>query len=140
LEFVAEWQTIARPQRTSLAGPTTATQKDPSNSRLGSTACAGSRVWTVQDRYRLQLGPLDYPSFTRFTPAGDLFPLLRELVRLYAGTELAFDIQPVLKPHAVPQLQLRSQPEATTRLGWNSWLRSRPFETPAGDAVFAGSL
>jgi type VI secretion system protein ImpH len=140
LEFVAEWQTIAYRQRTTLAsrdghGDTSAA----SNGRLGSTACAGSRVWTVQDRFRLQLGPLDYSTFARFTPAGDLFPLLCELVRLYAGTELAFEIQPLLKPDSVPQSQLRSHPEAATRLGWNSWLRSRPFERPAADAIFAGT-
>jgi type VI secretion system protein ImpH len=139
LEFVAEWQTIARRQRTHLAAGNHASATGASNAELGSTACVGSRVWTVQDRFCLQLGPLDYSTFARFTPAGDLFPLLCELVRLYAGTELAFDIQPVLQPDAVPPSQLRSDQQATTRLGWNSWLISRPVERPAADAIFVGS-
>jgi type VI secretion system protein ImpH len=140
VEFVAEWQTIDPTQRSRLgSGNGLARPLNGANNRLGSTACLGNRVWTVQDRFRVQLGPLDYPTFCRFLPAGDLFVLLRDLLRLYVGTELAFDIQPILQADAVPPSRLGSPPHATTRLGWNAWLVSRPFPQPATDAIFAGS-
>lgn len=138
-EFIGEWQVIPRSQQTRLGRNSVRPERDHWNSRLGITACVGSRVWTVQDRFRLQLGPLDCATFNRCTPAGDLFRHLREIVKLYAGTELVFDIQPVLRPADVPSSHLGTPPNNTTRLGWNSWLGVQPHTRPAGDAVFRSS-
>jgi type VI secretion system protein ImpH len=56
-------------------------------------------------------------------------------VRLYAGPEFDFEVQLVLKASEVPECQLGDQVLSPPRLGWNTWMRSRPFERDAEDAV-----
>ena len=142
VEFVAEWQSIPKRQQTRIRGAKNGVvlgRINPANNQLGVSACMGSRVWTVQDRFRVRLGPLDYRTFSRFSPAGDLFRQLCDLVKLYVGTELAFDVQPVLKPEHVPSSQLGSRFDDGTRLGWNSWLGIKPHTRPASEAIFSSS-
>jgi type VI secretion system protein ImpH len=111
------------------------------NNRLGADVIAGERVWDVQGKIRLRLGPLDYESFTAFTPdrapvrERKAFFLLVHLVRLYVGPELSFDVQLVLQAAEVPECQLT--PDGP-RLGWNTWAGSLPRTEDAADACFDG--
>ena len=66
--------------------------------------------------------------------------LLAHLVRLFAGQELDFDVQLVLRRDEVPPCRLRAgnpagADEVGSRLGWNTWLTSKPLER---EAVTAG--
>lgn len=104
--------------------------------RLGEDFVAGSRVRDVQSRFRIRLGPVDLEQFNRLLPHGDDCQALKELARLYVGAELDFDIQPVLKGSQLPPLKLVDDPVHAPRLGWNTWLRSRPSTGDADDVVF----
>ena len=44
---------------------------DGRNAALGLTALAGERVWDVQSKFRVAVGPLTYAEFRRFMPDGD---------------------------------------------------------------------
>ena len=109
---------------------------------LGVDAVAGERVWDVQSRFRLRLGPLTYAQFEDLlpdpAPAAErkTFFLVAQLARLFAGPEYDFDVQLVLAAPEVPQAQLGDQPGAGPRLGWTVWLISGPPADAADDAVF----
>ncbi len=114
------------------------------NNALGVNVVVGQRVWDVQSKFRIRLGPLSYSQFVEFLPekaarceSKSLF-LLSHLVRLYVGPQFDFDVQVVLKADEVPRTVLDSQAAVGPRLGWNTWLRSLPSDADADEAVFDG--
>lgn len=125
---------------------------DPSNqSRLGAAGAdlglnvvAGERVWDVQCKVRIRLGPLGYAKFSEFLPDRTPVPrrkaffLLCHLVRLYVGPELDFDVQLVLRKEDVPACRLADGDDGGPRLGWNTWITSGSLADDAEDAVFEG--
>jgi type VI secretion system protein ImpH len=114
------------------------------NNLLGRNIVAGERVWEVQGRFRVRLGPLRYADFVQFLPDRQpiverkAFFLLVHLVRLYVGPALDFDVQLVLKAEDVPPCQLVEKSGLGPRLGWNTWICSKPLQRDAEDAAFAG--
>jgi type VI secretion system protein ImpH len=109
-----------------------------SNNRLGVDVVVGERVWSVENRFRICLGPLSYRQFESFTPAGANLVPLAQLVRAYVGPEYDFDVQLVLRRDEVPSARLAAPGEAATcRLGWNCWTFSQPFTHDADDAAFS---
>ena len=43
------------------------------NNEIGVNFILGERVWDVQSRFRVRLGPLKYDEFYRFMPIGNLY-------------------------------------------------------------------
>jgi type VI secretion system protein ImpH len=107
-----------------------------SQPRLGQNTVVGSRIWEVQGRFRVRLGPLKFEQFQHFLPVGGKFRRLAHLTRLYAGPTFDFDVQPVLQGAEVPWCQLGTPGARAPRLGWNTWLRNKPFTQPVDDAIF----
>ena len=107
-----------------------------SQPRLGRNTVVGSRIWEVQGRFRIHLGPLSFEQFHSFLPDGPNHLSLAHLARLFAGPTFDFDIQPVLSAAEVPWCQLGTTGPAAPRLGWTTWLRNRPFTKPVDDAIF----
>jgi type VI secretion system protein ImpH len=109
---------------------------------LGVDAMAGERVWDVQSRFRVRVGPLTYAQFEDLLPdpapvaERKTFFLVAQLARLFAGSEFDFDIQLVLAAPEVPEAQLTDGKGAGPRLGWTVWLISGTPPGPADDAVF----
>jgi type VI secretion system protein ImpH len=107
-------------------------------------AVAGERVWDVVSKFRVRLGPLRYAEFVEFLP--DPAPvaarkgifLLSQLVRLYVGMELDFEIQLALRGDEVPNLVLQDAGEGAlgARLGWNTWMPGEHMPETVDDAVF----
>jgi len=126
-ELTGQWLTF---------NPTTPTDLGPNGQGLlGKNTIAGQRVWDAASRFRIVLGPLRYREFVEFLP--DAYPvparkgffLLSQLVRLYVGAELDFDVQLLLLGTEVPDcvIQEVSEEDLGVRLGWNTWL---PFNEP----------
>lgn len=138
VQFVGQWLEL-EPDSQSRLGML------QGNSELGVNAVAGERVWDVQGKIRLRLGPLGYARFNDFLPDPTPLPehkgffLLVHLVRLYAGPELDFDVQPVLLAAEVPECQLSDELPGP-RLGWNTWLTSQQPAEDAGDALFSSEV
>jgi type VI secretion system protein ImpH len=107
------------------------------HNHLGRGLTVGERIWDVQGKFRLRVGPLTYAQFRRLMPDGEGLRPLCQLARLYVGPELDFDVQTVLKRSEVPRCRLRTQGPDRPHLGWNTWMRSRPAARPADDAVFS---
>ena len=107
---------------------------------LGSEAVIGQRVWDVESKFRVRLGPLGYAEFRRLLPDGDMLRPVREMVRLYAGPHLEFDVQLVLNRREVPRCRLGGDSASASRLGWNTWVRHGEFAADVDDAVFASKV
>ncbi len=123
-QFVPEWYVIDEEERSRLGRHA---------HQLGQDLTLGERVQVAQSRFRLRLGPLDWPAFQSLLPTGPAFRPLVEMVRLGAGAELDFDLQLVLRPEAVPCLRLGVADErGAPWLGWSTWLLTeRTREAPA---------
>lgn len=112
------------------------------NCALGQTLVIGERVWDVEGRILLRIGPLTYEQFAELlpddspTPERKGFFLLVHLARFYLGPTIEFDVRLELLPHAAPECSLGGLGDPGARLGWNSWLVSQPPATVVKDAVF----
>lgn len=104
--------------------------------QLGVDAICGDQVWDVQSNFRLRLGPLTYQQFVAFMPDGDQLSTLAHLTRLYVGPGMSFDAQLTLRRDHVPRAQLGAEGDLAPRLGWNTWVKSAPFDRDVDDAVF----
>lgn len=120
-EFIGQWVDL-EPEYTCRLG-------NRESTGLGSTAIVGARIWDVSQRFRVVLGPLTLPDFERFLPGGDSLDRLVGWINNLVGFELQWDANLVLKKDEVPATRLGQQ----GRLGWSTWMHSRPFENDADD-------
>lgn len=104
--------------------------------RMGDEALVGERVWSVEHRFRVRVGPLSYKLFRRLTPEGDLLRPLCQLIRTYVGPDFDFDVQLVLRANEAPPCRIAAAGDNAGRLGWDAWPRNREFVIAVDDAVF----
>lgn len=128
-EFIGGWYTLNPADQCDLAS-------EDLNNKLGEGAIAGDAVWDPQARFCVRLGPLDLSRFLLFLPDGRAVMELRDLVRFYVGPILQFDLQLMLKADQVPWCELGNEGAGGPRLGWCAWLKTEPFASDAGDALF----
>ena len=131
LQFLGQWLQLEEPEQTRLMTPRLG---HGWNNRLGVTTVAGRRVWGVESKFRIRLGPLTFSQFIEFSPLGRRLLQLLHFVRAYVGPDLDCDIQPVLRRSDVPGCRLGDA--QVSRLGWTTWTLSRPAREDADDAVF----
>jgi type VI secretion system protein ImpH len=109
------------------------------NCELGVSLVVGERVWDVQSKFRLRVGPLTYAQFRRFMPDGDGLRALVQLTRSFVGPDVDFDMVPLLRPTEAPACVLGGDGPDGPRLGWNTWLHEVDATGPLADAVFTGA-
>lgn len=127
-ELVGEWADI--PEGCLWRIPDPSLGSAALSGRLGLSTSLGSRVWLVQHRFRVVLGPLSRHQFNRVSPGGPDVAALTSLIRGYVGDGLRWDLRLRLRPEAVPTLQLGS-----AIMGQTSWLWSTG-EEPQDDLIF----
>jgi type VI secretion system protein ImpH len=130
-QFAGQWLDLDEESLTRLG---------KANSSLGVNTVAGARVWDSQSKFRLKLGPLTYFQFTEMLPAGTAFRPAAEMTRLVAGMELDFDVQLIMKAEEVPPSVLTTRAKRRPRLGWTSWLKTRPFEEDDSQVILSVSV
>lgn len=113
--FQGEWMDIPSECRLRLGA-------SPETGALGQTTVIGERIWSIQQRFRVRLGPMSLTDFERFLPraGSDTLASLRAWVRLIAGLGLTWDLQLVLRKEDAPGVQLG----AGARLGWTTWVQT----------------
>lgn len=133
------------------------------NSRLGESALAGARVWDAQSKFRVRFGALRLAEFERLLPAfwqprrparltprrprelerlepaGTGYAAAVRLGRLLGGAELDFDMRLVLKAREVPACVLGGGVQTRPRLGWTTWLKTRPFAADDSQVLLQGA-
>jgi type VI secretion system protein ImpH len=74
-----------------------------------------------------------YVRFCAFLPPGRASREVLALTRFFVGLELDFEFRLVLRADEIPPCQLGSTGPLATRLGWSTWLVSRPASDDADD-------
>jgi type VI secretion system protein ImpH len=133
LQLQGQWLSLEREDRARLPGPACPQGR---NNRVAVNLVIGDRVWEVQSKFRIRVGPLTAKQFRRLIPSADGLLPLCQLARSYAGPEFDFDVQAVLLPREVPWCRLGGDGEGAY-LGWNTWVRCGDFRRDVDDAVFA---
>lgn len=105
------------------------------NSRLGIDCVVGTRVWDSQSKFRMIAGPLTFNRFQGLLPTAGGYAAIGDLTRVLVGLELDYELQLVLKAEEVPACTLTSAGGRQARLGWTSWLKTRPFKQDDGQVV-----
>jgi len=133
LQFQGQWLMLDPADRSMMPS---ARHPEGMNNQLGVSMIAGDRVWDVQSRFRVQLGPLTLKEFSRFTPMGDALAPMCAMIRLFVGPEFDFDVQPILKADEVPQSKLGGAPTSGARLGWTTWMGATTRTDDFASAAF----
>ena len=81
------------------------------------------------------MGPMSLADYERMLPTGGAFRRFCDWVRHYAGEHFSWDVNLILDKEEVPRIQLAR----AGRLGWTTWLKSKPFENHAEDLILAAS-
>ena len=123
-QWTGYWLTIPESERTRL-GSRFCT--------LGEDAVLGERIWDCQTKFTIVLGPLTLENYLRFLPNGRSYEKLLNLVRLYVGVELDWEVRLILRQEEVPAPILGEQ----ICLGWTTWMGDRSELRDADDLVVA---
>lgn len=110
-QFIGRWFALPRENQTCLG---------MGNAQLGGGAIASERVWQRDLRMRLTIGPMPRNKFRRFLPGQPAALALRELLTLFTGVTLEYEVRLSLRGPDVQPAQLGEHGGAL--LGWDSFL------------------
>jgi type VI secretion system protein ImpH len=127
-QFVGAWRPLEPENQCRMEGA-------PYSDQLGRGAVAGDEIWDLQSRARIKLGPLSVSEYQSFLPGGDAWEPLRAVAGFFAGAEIEFEVQLILRRNEVPRCELQAEGENAPRLGWFSWIKSAEFARDPGDTV-----
>lgn len=130
-QFIGQWQELIDDVRSRLPD---IDNPNGRNAVLGRSAMLGRRGWFAQGKIQIILGPLCKRQLKRFAPGTDTLKALNELVRLYVGMEIDYELVIRLYHRDIPE-KTRLQRDEPPIMGWNTWLRSKPRARPAADAT-----
>lgn len=125
--FVGAWYRVPPSQRSRLG---------LGNAVLGSTALVGTRVWQRDLRMRLWIGPLDRDRFDDLLPGGDAARALARWLTLLTGSTLEYEVCLSLKSDCLQGIVLGDGGSGGCRLGFDSYVCSRPPDTPRSDTRY----
>lgn len=98
---------------------------------LGEEAVIGESLWDSQTKFRIVIGPLTLENYLRFLPSGQSYKKLADMVRLYVGVELDWEVQLILERTKIPQPILGQQ----VCLGWTVWIGVHSDEQEADELI-----
>lgn len=105
--------------------------ESPATGSVGVSTLLGARIWECQLNCRIRMGPMALRDLERLLPCGQSFKRLQQWVLNYVGDEVFWDLQLVLLHEEVPETHLGQY----GRLGWTTWLKTKPFVRDAEDLV-----
>jgi type VI secretion system protein ImpH len=130
VEFIGTWNPLREEYRTYLWD--TSTQSEC----LGFGAIVGDAVWDPHGTVEVRLGPMSLEQYQDFLPGGDGARKLEGWLRLFGKNEIDFVVHLVLAQEEVPGVLLTSDKGEMRRLGFESWLKNRPFTHDADDVSY----
>ena len=101
---------------------------EPASELLGAGAVVGDEVWDQQSVVRVKIGPLSLSRYLDFLPTGSAYQPLRDITRFFAGNEIDFEVQLVLRRGEVPSCELGAEGDVAPRLGWVTWATTRQMQ------------
>lgn len=132
-QFVGAWYSLDRGDQCCFQMASTYSEQ------LGVGAVVGDEIWDQQSGLRIQLGPLTLAQYMDFLPEGSAYEPLRAIARFFAGSELDFEVQLILKREEVPECNLDDtlvdRGEVAPQLGWSTWAKTQPMRRDPGDTI-----
>jgi type VI secretion system protein ImpH len=118
-QFAGRWLTLVERDRTRLA-------RDPStaqHNRLGQGLVLGSKVYDLQSKLDVNVGPVGAEYLRQLAPASPGLERLDAIVRSYLGDDLDYQVFVRLDPAEVQPIRLGVRPgEEPRQLGRDTWL------------------
>lgn len=124
VEFIGDWLEIPAPLQSRLG---------QAHAGLGQGAVVGARVYQRQGRAELRVGPLSLARYVVLVTDRAERRALRRAIRLVAGTDIAFDLRPILARDEIPAPRL-----GQVRLGLDCWLGAPRGGGDADDHLLRG--
>lgn len=133
IQFVGTWRKL---DESSLCRLEDDPRRAGFSSQLGVGAVAGDEVWDPQSAARIRIGPLPLDRYLEFLPTGAAYPALKALANLFAGLEIDFEVQLVLKREDTPGCCLGVDGDTAPKLGWVTWVKSVPMNRDPDETVY----
>jgi type VI secretion system protein ImpH len=128
-QFIGAWYRLDPSARCCM-------QEDNDDSeQLGRGAIVGDEIWDQRSRVRIKLGPMTLPQYRDFLPDGSALEPLRAITRFFSNNEFDFEVQLFLRQEEVPSCEVGFEGEGPPRLGWVTWLKSKPLNRNPGDTI-----
>jgi type VI secretion system protein ImpH len=127
--FAGTWRPLDADSRSCLDEGRTRSEQ------LGIGIVLGDEIWDQQSVVRVRLGPMSFPKYREFLPDGNAFEPLKALSRFFCGDDLDVEVQLVLKRKEAPPFALGAEETPPARLGWFSWMFTRPLERDPDETV-----
>ena len=129
-EFTGSWNVLPKEDLTYLHD--TGQQSEC----LGIGTIVGDAVWDQHGTVTVRVGPMSLKQYRDFLPGGVAAKQLEAWLRLFGQGEFDFAVRLVLAREEVPGVLLTPRQGEMGRLGFESWLKNRPFSHDAEDAVY----
>jgi type VI secretion system protein ImpH len=129
LPFAGTWRPLDADSRTCL------NEGRSRSEQLGVGIVLGDEIWDQQSVVRVRLGPMPLERYQEFLPDGSAFEPLKALSRFFCGDDLDVEVQLVLKREDAPRCALGVEAAPPPRLGWFSWMFTRPLERDPDETV-----
>ncbi len=120
-QFSGQWYTFPTDEQSRMPSSIEPTGR---NAQVGSGLIIGERVFLVDRRFRVLVGPLTLDEYLRLLPFGDGHDSLQDWIRCYCGPEFDFEIELTLEAPEVPPCRLGA---SGSRLGWTAFVGSQSF-------------
>ena len=110
-------------------------EQDSESEQLGRGAVVGDAIWNQQSSVRIKLGPMGLERYCDFLPEGSAYEPLRAIAKFFSNGEFDFEAQLILDRDEVPACEVGFEGDESPRLGWVTWLKSKPLDRDPGDTI-----
>jgi type VI secretion system protein ImpH len=132
-QFAGTWRRLPVADQSFLHGTTAR------NEQLGIGTILGEEVWDQHGRVRVRLGPLSLERYQQFLPGARSHRQLQAWFRFYANGAFDFEVQLVLRRDETPGCWLEALGDKSPRLGFMSWIKTKPIARDPDEATYVVS-
>lgn len=111
-QFTGQWISIPNEDQFRLG-------KSEDTGLIGQTCIVGRRVWDINQKFKLILGPMKLKSYEKLVPGSRGFAHLKAWIDSYVGMSFDWDVQLILKGEEIPDFTV----DKKIRLGFTSWIK-----------------
>lgn len=129
-QFTGGWERLPDSQQTFLRETASFSEC------LGVGTVVGDEVWNQQGAMTVRLGPMALDQYRQFLPGARAQKELEAWLSFYSRREFDFVVQLVLDREDVPHTVLLTEREQSPRLGYESWLKVKPFHRDPDETTY----
>ena len=129
-QFTGTWERLSPDQQTHLSEGSSFAET------LGGGTIVGDEVWIQEAALTVRLGPMRLERYRQFLPGGDGQRELESWLHFYSRKAFSFVVQLVLERDEVPRVELALNKEVGKRLGYESWLKVKPFQRDPDETTY----